>query len=185
MWWTSQHALHGRPLQLDDQRIPRASLFPLFDRDGKTAMMMLTSDDPQILLVHWEPGLFVAPLLTAARLHLHRADLHDCELDELDRLRQLWHFDPWWELTDERYACHSAIPTLKSTNLAGFVPSIARVWFDRDLGRVTRVGTRTEDSVKIQRFHRSVLAGAFTARERSRRPPASPPQWRLRPFWQQ
>ncbi len=185
MWWTSQHALHGRPLQLDDQRIPHASLFPLFDRDGKTAMMMLTSDDPQILLVDWQPGLFVAPLLTAARLRLHRTDLHDCELDELDRVRDLWHFDPWWELKEERYAGHPGVPTLKSTNLPGYVPSIARVWFDRDLGRVTRVGTGTADSVTVKRFHRSVLAGATTDRERSRRPPASRSQWQLHPFWQE
>ena len=56
----SQRSLMSCRLEFEDRRLDRASLFPLFDDEGRTRMVMITAEENgRIMLADWAPGLFV------------------------------------------------------------------------------------------------------------------------------
>ena len=116
-------------------------------------------------------------------------DLRDAEAEQAQSLTELWHFDPWWVLGEERYAGHGAVPALKRTNIAGYDKDVSGMWFDGTLEKATHVGKGAGESLRVQRFNEGTLAEI--ARSRSEAPSAKPmgaersrAEWRLRPFWE-
>lgn len=168
----SQHSLHEVGFEFRDRRVTGASLFPFFDREGKTHALMFTSpEDDRIALInferHYVSGRRWFQRLRPQRIGLRNADLSDSTAADSERLARLWHFDPWWELAADRYSAHPAVPALKSTNIPGFDERISRVWFDRTLAHVTKVGFGEGESLRVKRFIPDMLSTA--ARQRDRR----------------
>jgi hypothetical protein len=187
--FVSQRSLKSCRLEFDDRPLERASLFPLFDDEGRTRMVMIIAEEnARIMLADWVPGLFVRDWLWRNRLRLRFTDLEDASMWDEERFEELWHCDPWWVLGDERYQGHGAVPALRSTNIPGYDPKISGIVFDQGLERasyvVTRVGTRFDHSVHVQRFKPGTLA-AFAGRHTAHRRPRSAVAvgWRLRPSW--
>ncbi len=182
----SQRSLHSCRLEFEDRSLERASLFPLFDDDGRTRMVMITAEESgRIMLADWAPGLFVRDWAWRNRLRLRFADLRDASMWDEGDFEDLWHFDPWWVLGDERYHNHGAVPALRSTNIPGFDTRISNVAFDASLGRASWVVTGSGDAARLRRFSAQTLSviaqrrRAAPARSRS----VAAIGWRLRPFW--
>ncbi len=187
-WPVGQHTLHGCTLRLRDRCLEKASLFPLFDGDGATQTLMVTSgSNGRIALVDYTPGMFTRRLLGPHELDLRTNDLRDAQLFDAERLNSLWHFDPWWELGNGRYADHPTVPALKTTNIPGFEQDWRSVWFDHTLGRASWVKSGKGDSVELRRFTSALLTRAEQRRERdvahASATSAARTSWRLRPFW--
>ncbi len=187
-WMLGQHSLHDIRLQLVDQRIEQTSLFPFFDREGSIrALMLISQDSGDIALVPYRPGLFLHRLFRPSRLDLRRADLRNSRFRDAHRLARLWHFDPWWVLADKRYAHHSAVPTLRATNIVGFDKPFDRIWFDSVLSRALLVASGRGEATKVKRFSPGLLDKAEGKRSRSisqATAEKSSSEWRLRPFWE-
>src|SRR5262245_42353449 len=106
----SQQSLRSCRLSLEDRPLERASLFPLFDDEGRTRMVMITAEETsRIMLADWAPGLFVRDWAWRNRVRLRFTDLDDASMRDEGRLGELWHFDPWWVLRDDRYHGHGAV----------------------------------------------------------------------------
>jgi hypothetical protein len=182
----SQQSLMSCRLEFEDQRLERASLFPLFDDEGQTRMMMITAEeDSRILLADWTPGVFEREWWWRNRVRLRFSDLNDASMWDEARLDDLWHFDPRWVLRDERFRGHGSVPALQRTNIPGYDTKMTRLTFSPDLGRAAYVVRGSGDSKRPSRFARDTLAAASQQRRatsvRSRRDVAT--GWRLRPFW--
>ena len=181
----SQRSLKSCRLEFEDRPIERASLFPLFDDDGRTRMLMITAEENgRIMLADWTPGLLARDWAWRNRLRLRFADLNDASLWDEERFEELWHFDPWWVLRDERYQGHGAVPTLQRTNVPGYDPTISDIVFSRDLGRASYVA-RVAESLSIRRFTADTLAAVARRRRAALDRPrvAGAVGWRLRSFW--
>lgn len=190
----SQKALHGKTFHLPDGRLTEASVFPLFLRSGRVELLMVTdAASGLITLVDWRAGLFARALLGPRRLDLplsqRRTTVADGDDLDAERLDRLWHFDPWWELDENRYAAHPLVPALKATNVCGWDDSWSGVWFSPSLGRVTW-RARGEDGSDLARYRAEHLARAERRRRRAGVPPRDAgarwirrSEWRLRPFW--
>ena len=181
----SQRSLKSCRLQLEDRPLQRASLFPLFDDEGRTRLVMITAEEnSRIMLADWAPGLFVRDWRWRNRLRLRTTDLNDASMWDEDRFEDLWHFDPWWVLGDERYLGHGAVPALRSTNIPGYDPTMSDIVFDADLGRASYVA-RSSESFSIRRFTAHTLAALATRRRAALDRPrgAAAVGWRLRPFF--
>jgi hypothetical protein len=181
-----QRSLRSCRLEFDDRPLERASLFPLFDGAGRTRMLMITAEENgRIMLADWTPDLFARDWAWRNRLRLRFADLNDASMWNEERFEELWHFDPWWVLGDERYHGHGAVPGLQSTNIPGYDPAITDIVFDRDLERASYVARVSAESLSIRRFTADTLAAMAQRRhatlDRPRR--AAAVGWRLRPFW--
>src|SRR5688572_19407576 len=121
-----QRSLMSCRLEFEDRPLERASLFPLFDDEGRTRMVMITAEeDARIMLADWTPGLFEREWWWRNRLRLRFADLRDASMWDEERFEDLWHFDPVWVLGDQRYQGHGAVPALRSTNIPGYDHTIS------------------------------------------------------------
>jgi hypothetical protein len=184
--FVSQQSLKSCRLEFEDRPLEHASLFPLFDADGRTRVVMFTApDNARIMLADWAPGLFARDWRWRNRLRLRFTDLDDASMWDEDRFEDLWHFDPWWVLAGERYQGHGAVPGLRSTNIPGYDSTVSDVVFSADLGRASYVMKKCGDSVTVRRFSSDTLAAVVprrrTAHERPRA--AAVVGWRLRSFW--
>ena len=148
-------------------------------------MLMITAEEnSRIMLADWAPGQFVRDWPRRNRLRLRFTDLNDASMWDEDRFEDLWHFDPWWVLGDERYQGHGAVPALRSTNIPGYDPTMSDIVFDADLGRASYVA-RSSESFSIRRFTAHTLAALATRRRAALARPrgAAAVGWRLRPFF--
>jgi hypothetical protein len=182
----SQRSLRSCRIAFDDRPIERAALFPLFNDAGHTQMVMITAQESRrIMVADWAPGLFVRDWAWRNRLHLRSTDLNDASMWDDEHVDELWHFDPWWVLGDERYRGHAAVPALRNTNIPGYDPTISDIVFDSDLGRASYVARVSADSLSIRRFSADSLAEVGEKRRSARDRPrvAAAVGWQLRPFW--
>ena len=182
----SQRSLLSCRLEFEDRRLDHASLFPLFDDEGRTRMGLITAEDHgRIMLADWAPDLFVRDWAMRNRLRLRFTDLDDASRWDQARFEDLWHFDPRWVLGDERYQGHGAVPHLRRTNIPGYDQTISEVTFDSGLGRVSYVMRGSGDSVSVRRFNAQTLAAAAKHRRTADVRPRSVAAvgWQLRPFW--
>jgi hypothetical protein len=182
----SQHSLKACRLEFEDRPLEAASLFPLFDEEGRTRVVMITAEEnARIMLADWAPDLFARDWRRRNRLRLRFTDLNDASAWDGDHFEDLWHIDPWWVLGAERYQGHGAVPSLRSTNVPGYDSTVSGVVFSADLGRASYVTTGSGESVKVQRFGPDTLmAEARRRRTAAARPRATAVvEWRLRPFW--
>ena len=186
LWWLSQRSLKSCRLELEDRSLDRASLFPLFDDEGRTRMLMITAEeDGRIMLADWAPDLFVRDWAWRNRLRLRFADLRDASMWDEERFEDLWHFDPWWVLRDDRYHGHKAVPALQTTNIPGHDSTISGFIFDSSLERASYVSRGSGDSASVGRFKADTLAAAARRRHAAHERPrgAAAAGWQLRPFW--
>ena len=182
----SQRSLMSCRVELEGRPLDRASLFPLFDDEGRTRMVMITAEENgRIMLADWAPGLFVRDWAWRNRLRLRFADLSDASMCDQERFEDLWHFDPVWVLGDERYQGHGAVPALRSTNIPGYDQTVSGMGFDPSLARASYVVKGSGKSWSVRRFTADTLAaGARRRRVEHERPRgAVVGGWRLRPFW--
>jgi hypothetical protein len=183
----SQRSLKSCRLELEDRPLENASLFPLFDEEGRTRMVMITANEnARIMLADWAPGLFVRDWPWRNRLRLRFTDLDDASMLDEERFQDLWHFDPWWVLGDERYQGHGAVPCLRSTNIPGYDPTVSDIVFSADLERASHIVMKgSGHSVKVRRFTADTLVALARRRQAPHERPraASRIVWRLRPFW--
>jgi hypothetical protein len=182
----SQRSLLSCRLEFEDRQLDRASLFPLFDDEGRTRMVLITAEENgRIMLADWAPDLFVRDWARRNCLRLRFTDLSDASTWDEGRFEDLWHFDPLWVLGEERYHGHGSVPHLRSTNIPGYDPAMSGVAFDPGLSRASYVVRRSGESVSVRRFTADTLATAATRRPaahvETRR--AAAVGWRLRPFW--
>lgn len=183
----NQQSLKSCRLELDDRPFEGASLFPLFDDEGRTQVVMITTEENgRIMLADWRPGLFVRDWALRNRVRLRSTDLSDASMWDEERFADLWHFDPWWVLGEERYHGHGSVPALRSTNIPGYDSTWSGVIFDPALERATYVEKGSNHSHHVRRFKSDTLA-AISERRRSAHTPSRREiavGWRLRPFWQ-
>lgn len=182
----SQRSLKSCRVELEDRPLERASLFPMFDDEGRTRMVMITAEENgRIMLADWAPGLFARDWARRNRLRLRFADLNDASTWDEARFADLWHFDPWWVLGDQRYQGHGSVPTLRSTNIPGYDSTVSGIVFDPDLGRASYVVRRSGESVRVRRFTPETLAAIARRRRAAHERPRAAviSGWQLRPFW--
>ena len=187
----SQHSLHDRGFHIGGLRLA-ASVFPFFDDRGAVRLHMITtSTDGRILLLPHASDLWQLALRKRAP-EVAWAELEEAQSTELDRFRDLWHFDPWWELGEPRYAANEAVPAIKATNVPGYDDRITGLWFSRDLGRVSLLRFGTGEHATVRRPRRADYDRLRALRAERHARSTGPlrgarararTSWRLRPFW--
>lgn len=206
-------SLHRRRVRLRDFVLERASVFPFFDREGRTRALMLVWPPARPIVVLEYPSvgppwgerseLAKVRWWGEIQLDVEFAGLRDTSvagLRNIDANRAAsvagvppeagkwgtWHYDPWWVLREPCFAGHPAVPALKATNCAGaFLKPIYGCFFSRDLSRFVGVTTKS-------RNHSGLSALDYTYRpfspellpeDRPRVRPRQPSGWSLDPFW--
>jgi len=182
--FVSQRSLKSCRLEFEDRPLEQASLFPLFDEEGRTRVVMITAEEnARIMVAEWAPGMFVRDWAMRNRVRLRFTDLSDASMWDEERLEDLWHFDPWWVLGEERYQGHGSVPAVRSTNIPGYDPRVSGIVFDRALERVSYVVTGSDQSAHVRRFRASALSAVAGRRRTTEVRPRRTVMagWQLRP----
>ena len=96
----------------------------------------------------------------------------------LERLTQLWHYDPWWVLAKPPFADHFATPALKRTNCVDRLPTHTEALaFERNLSRVHSVQVRRGDELQSLEWQSEWLRADDEMSLPAR------PRWVLDPLW--
>jgi hypothetical protein len=158
------------------------SLFPFFERGGAVRWVMLVDDGSDaIRLLRWQPGQFRVDwrrrVQSPADRELGLALGDPAGAAVLDHL---WHYDPWWVLTADRYRGNGAVPFLKSTNCIDRLPAdFTSLTFRDDLGAVNGVLLRRKSRWTRQRWDPSWLPRAPAVSV----PPPRQTGWVFDPLW--
>jgi hypothetical protein len=92
--FVSLRSLKSCRLEFEDWPLEQASLFPLFDEEGRTRVVMITAEEnARIMVAEWAPGMFVRDWAMRNRVRLRFTDLSDASMWDEERLEDLWHFD--------------------------------------------------------------------------------------------
>ena len=203
----SSSALRARTLETPERSIPRATLLPLFDRQGKVLrVVFLDADAADVWYFHPAVVRVRIPFWGPIQLDSSPGDLQLLSPGGLAALGEVWHFDPWWMLADRRYDRSEVAAILKTTNCFEQLSRTGnRLLYRWDLGRAGWIVSREKEALRLGPF----LAGWIVSREKGAKekgtlrlgplladlPPAGPPcpaaaptvarpdVWVLDPFW--
>lgn len=174
-------ALFRRPLDLEGVRLEQATVFPLFDENGKVYKLVLVVEEPALVaLIDWRPGLVSKPFFAPVRLNVRLNSLDDLTAREAHEATGWWHFDPWWLLTEPYLCKHPAAAGLRTTNCVGELEKVASLNFARDLSKVTTISHTRDGELRVVPFE----PGWLPRRTVEATPSSLRTVWRLRPFWQ-
>ena len=186
----SASRLRHRRIRCTDGDLRDVTLFPFFDRAGDVrAVLAVDHAEGRLRWTRNSDGLFKARWLARPRFSAPRSALRDVTPDDAVVLSNLWHFDPWWMLTESPFDMHWATPSLKATNCADLLTVKQRgMYFRRDLSAIRSILANEKGEWKFQDWNPDNLpAQQYTRRARRFRhtttKPRRGPTWRLDPIW--
>ncbi len=166
-----------------NQQFARATAMPMFDGGGQThAVLLIESGSGTIWYFDRSLGQVIRKF---GRRLLFTGQIRRVDFDSIGALQQLWHYDPWWLLTEERYHDNEFVPALKSTNCVNrFNEKITGVYYRADLDQVSYI--RRPCSMYGQQM-KKFAPGMLPLRDvNSGLLPRQQPLesgWRVSPFW--
>ena len=184
----SAKRLRHRPCQLRDGRVQSVQLFPLFDRQGHVHRVMVLPPDPGVIcLAPCKPGQWRVPMWGTILFDGNRNAWQDLARHPAPDLSDLWHYDPWWVLTEEAYARHPVRAPLKETNCPDHLAvKIHTLYYRRDLSRISLAFSTKKGTTHWRRWSEDWLprfrAGDEVSVTRPKGPTAGSP-WVLDPIW--
>ena len=177
-------ALHRCRVRFDDRETWHVSLFPFFDANGEIkSLLFVRYDSATLHSVAFHPGVFEQPHPWATkRIRLPAGEVRALQPGHaLERLVQLWHYDPWWVLAEPPFQRHSATPTLKRTNAVNRLPpKTASLAFDRSLTHVRSIQVHKDGDLETILWHSTWLRKSEAYEERAG---FTRSRWVLAPFW--
>ncbi len=197
MFPVAARSLHRRRVRLRDYLLENASLFPFFDREGRTrALMLVWPPARSIVILSYRSDLARVRWWGEVQIDVGLASLRDADASRVAAVAGVppeagkwgtWHYDPWWVLREARFAGHPAVPVLKATNCAGaFLKPIYGCFFSRDLSRLAGVTTRSRSHSGLSALdytYRAYASELLPERQAPVRPPRPAREWSLDPFW--
>jgi hypothetical protein len=184
----SSHRLRGRELRLEPGLAGEScTLLPFFDSGGVVRrVMVVTAGTSELRFFAPSEAVVRIPLWGPIQLATSSPALRVLEYEDLDPLKSLWHYDPWWLLTSPGEPQNDRARLLKQTNCVGrFDPAagtVQRLLYARDLTRVAWLVCTSAGSTSWKRFRSKLLP------QREEVPSKEPRGsrkfgWQLAPFW--
>jgi hypothetical protein len=120
------------------ERINKASIFPYFDASGEVKqLMVLLPDLKTAAVIPFEKGLASVSLMGAVRMSMDSAEIGSHSNFTSQQIDHLYHYDPNWHLSHERFADYWAKDLIKQTNCADhFKENVRQLIFSSDLSAV-------------------------------------------------
>lgn len=123
------------------QRINGASVFPFFCPSGQVKrLMMLLPDSNIAFMIPFKKGLAKVSWLGTVRLSMSMAELSTYSDFTREQVEDLYHYDPNWLLSHERFSTYGARALIQRSNCADYFmdKKVGHIRFSRDLSRLER-----------------------------------------------
>ena len=187
-WPRSAGALHRRRISWQGWTGANLSLFPVFTPAGTvTDLLVIASETGELFLMPWRAGVSIR----STWRHLRLGDVLEAprplRREDLARIGQRLHYDPWWLLDAPAFASHWAVDPLKRTNcVSRLTRDLRTLLYTRDLSAVSHAVLKgKQGSLSLSAWRTSLLSRPAVAGETIGRPATlSGTGWKLEPIWQ-
>ena len=166
-----------------NQRVKDASIFPFFEQSGQVRqLMVLLPDFNNVFMLPFKKGLASVTFLGAVRLSTDMAELMSYSDFTSKQVDHLYHYDPNWRLSHERFSDYWAKNLIKQSNCADHIGERVRnLLFSKDLSLLERIRIKVGYLITPQK-----LFGEFFPAQSERIDLFSEPSkggWQLNPIW--
>jgi hypothetical protein len=170
------------------ERIHRASVFPFFSKSEQVKQLMIVLPDSKtVFLIPFKKGLATVSFFGVIRLSMDSAELKSHSNFTLWQVSHLYHYDPNWLLSHERFSNYWAKKRITQSNCAHCLgEKVRQLLFSRDLslleGFVMKYGLlNTHRTIEPE-----VLSGPIHPTEPEKSDLCIEPVncgWQLNPIW--
>jgi hypothetical protein len=117
------------------ERVKGASVFPFFCKSGHVKqLMVLLPDFKTVFLIPFKKGLATVSFGGVVKLSMDLAEIKSHSNFTSKQLAHLYHYDPDWHLSHERFAGYWAKNLIKQSNCADSIEGkVQNVMFSKDL----------------------------------------------------
>ena len=185
----SDTALTNTTLIAKRERIQGASVFPFFCASGRVKqVMVLLPDFNTVFMIPFKKGLATVSFLGVIRLSVDLAELNSHSDFTVKQFAHLYHYDPGWHLSHDRFSGYWAQDLIKQTNCARIIgEKVRNLMFSRDLSLLDHFALKYGlinlfKSVTPDMVFGSLLPVQSENQDLSIAPPM--PGWRLDPIWE-
>ena len=169
------------------ERIPNASIFPFFDASGQVKqLMVLLPDSNTAFMIPFEKGLASVSLMGAVKLSMDSAEVKSQSNFTSQQMDHLYHYDPNWHLSHERFADYWAKDLIKQSNCADHLDeNVRHLIFSKDLSVVKRFVMKSGLINLFRPVRAEILLESLRPMPSESGDPSEPLNWgwRLDPIW--
>lgn len=184
----SDTALTKTTLIAKKERIQSASVFPFFCESGRVKqLMVLLPDFNTVFMIPFKKGLATVSFLGVIRLSMDLAEIKSHSNFTGNQVDHLYHYDPGWHLSHDRFSGYWAQNLIKQTNCAHIIGGKVRnLMFSKDLSFLEHFGMKYGlinlfRSVTPDMVFGSLLPAQSENHDLSVTP--AKPGWQLHPIW--
>jgi hypothetical protein len=184
----SDTLLSDTTLATKDERIKGASILPFFRKSGQVKqLMILLPDTSEAFLIPYKKKLAAVSLTGVVRLSMDLAELKSHSNFTHEQVDQLFHYDPNWLLSHERFTSYWAKKRITQSNCAEYLEEKVRyLLFSRDLSALEHFVMKSVYLNMARTIEPEMLLGPIPLPHPKRSDLLSTPGtggWQLNPIW--
>ena len=170
------------------RRVQDASVFPFFSRSGRVKhLMVLLPDFKTAFMIPFEQGIATVSFLGSVRLSMDLVDIKSHSNVTDQQVDHLYHWDPNWHLSDERFTGYWSRNLIKQSNCAQDLgEKVRNLMFSRDLSLLDHFVMKSGWLNLFKTITPKMLLGPLPPRQSENADPAiekKDPGWQLNPIW--
>jgi hypothetical protein len=180
--------LFDTTLATADETVKGASVFPFFNRSGQVKQLMIVLPGlKKVFMVPFEKGLASVAYYGVIRLSMDLRELKSHSDFTLKQIDGLYHYDPNWILSQERFSGYWAKASIKRSNCADDVKGKVRyIQFSNDLSAIDRFVMKTGFLYITKTITPEMLLAPIPSSQPEKSDSIVRPedrQWQLSPIW--
>lgn len=180
--------LNKTSLIAKNERIEGASIFPFFCKSGQVRqLMIILPETKSIFMIPFKKGLATASLFGVVKLSMDLAEIKSHTHFSPSQIDHLYHYDPHWFLSQERFSAYWAKHRIKASNCAGYLArNIRHILFSRDLSSIKQIVMTSGYLNLFRSITLEKLLASIPPRQSGKATQSSAPAtsgWQLDPLW--
>ncbi|MFH1153581.1 MAG: hypothetical protein V1793_07185 [Pseudomonadota bacterium] len=127
--------MNGTTIALKNERLKGASIFPFFCCSGQVRqLMIILPKADNILMIPFKRGLSLVSFFGVVRMPMDLAQLRSYSNFMGKQIEDLYHYDPDWTLSQERFSKYWARQLIEKSNCVDSIKeNVQELQFSRDL----------------------------------------------------
>jgi hypothetical protein len=184
----ADNQLTNTTLMAKNERIKGASVFPFFSKSGLVKQLMIVLPDLKtVCLIPYKKDLATVSFFGVVRLSMDSAQLRSHSNFTTLQVGQLYHYDPNWLLSHERFSNYWAKQLIARSNCVEYLKEkVRRLMFSRDLSVLEGFVMRFGFINTFKTIEPEVLLGPIPLPQPERSDLFSTPDsggWQIDPIW--
>ncbi len=174
-------------LMAKKEPVAGASIFPFFNTSGQVEQLMVVLPDANIVfMIPFKKGLATVSFLGVVSLSMDLAQIESYSNFTVNQIEDLYHYDPNWQLSHERFAGYWARNLLQQSNCTDRLDKKVRnLMFAKDLSSLDHFAMKSFGLNLFRSIPPEILLATLHPIQTETCDSVGPPNpgWQLNPIW--